>query len=181
MANDPDTKYARFAITPDVLEILDRESKELQKAAWEAHSCQDDSIPFIASAQAELEERQNSVLRNRFVAAQTLKEQAEQLTKSISDTKAKNEQSSESTSSFNPWNEPCKYTVPFPTEKSKKQEKEWELEQLELQQQFASKENGSPPKSTVTIQPTAQKASNEKTTNDKQPSDSEDFFYIYQG
>jgi len=62
-ADDPHTKFARFAIIENITTIIQRETKELQQAAWDAHSAQEDSIPFVEMAQSELESRQNFALQ----------------------------------------------------------------------------------------------------------------------
>jgi hypothetical protein len=54
---DKNTRFCRFAITGDSSEIVERERSELTQALWEATSSQDDSIPFIETALAELEDR----------------------------------------------------------------------------------------------------------------------------
>eukprot|EP01103_Thecamoeba_quadrilineata_P012827 TRINITY_DN3406_c0_g1_i2.p1 TRINITY_DN3406_c0_g1~~TRINITY_DN3406_c0_g1_i2.p1 ORF type:complete len:388 (-),score=119.12 TRINITY_DN3406_c0_g1_i2:63-1226(-) len=57
--NDKDWRFARFCVTDNIRDILDREAKELSEALLEARSSQeDDRANFLVHAQKELERRE---------------------------------------------------------------------------------------------------------------------------
>ncbi len=169
------TKFARFAITDDITTIIDRENIELQQAAWEAASSQDDSEPFVAMAQRELEDRQT-----RAVQQQKLLKISQDSVKHSSPPEAV------STSIISPvplpaqetvsaWDDPCVPQSLPPI--SNNTPKEWAQEMEELRAKDLPTEVG---EVTTQEQPVPTQKTTTRSKLEKSIEIPDDFYYFYQ-
>jgi len=170
LANDPRTKFTRFAITDDLAPIIQREEKELQRAAWEANSSQDDSIPFISMAQDGLEERQNKALqlmrlyKIEKTFQETNRKELNQGFNSVEDITQITEKE-EKLQKKDYWNEPVESPL-IPLPKIPDHEKQWKFEQHKVL-------------NTTHLENQIEEL-NLKQREDKKLDSKENFYYLYQ-
>jgi hypothetical protein len=153
----------------------------LQQAAWDANSSQDDSIPFVAAAQNELDDRQNkALLQNKLKSKRRDLIASDEVPTVISKPEEK-EAPAENYS--NSWNEPAKYDAAVPPSDQNPQPKEWEQEMEELKATMKPQNSGGPSlRQSQSLDKDPNDLKQKQQKQEKPGVDiSEEFYYIYQG